>query len=599
MQKIFDELRRRNIFRVAGVYGASSWLIIQLGIAFETSLNLPGWFDRLLTTLVLLGFPIALILAWAFELTPEGLKRTEIGGPSEDGSRRAGRKLGIALIALISVVIGLITWRIITSEVQRQNDMSSAASSNGSTATSVTEQSAMDALRTIAVMPFENLVPGEEYAYLASGLSSSIRDDLAKNKAIRVMARSSSQAVASESLGAQDIADRLNVANIVEGRIARKGDDLEITISLVDARTGFTRWVKTETYKAESLIDFSNSIIADCSQTLSVDVRAQGIRREGEATIPEAFTEYFKAITRLQEEATLESLQSARRHLETAVQLDPGFADAHSSLAGVYLILGAVSADKGLADAMIDKSEAMAREAIALAPSDADTHAVLGEILMSGRVDMVAAAGPFDRAQALGLSSGDGLSRHAVFLSATGRHDEAIEQAYRAKTLDPLSASASETLGLAYYADRQFGSAITAYRLALSQNPERYTTRARLGLAHIYSGSVEDGLDWCSKEENLMERLPCEAAAAVRKGESESAEKALGELIEVFGDAGAYQQAEMLAEMGQTEVAIATLLKAESLGDTGLAMAGYDPALDNLRDDERFQALLVRLGLSD
>lgn len=597
MQKIFDELRRRNIFRVAGVYGASSWLIIQLGIAFETSLNLPGWFDRLLTTLVLLGFPVALILAWAFELTPEGLKRTEVGGPSEDGSRRAGRKLGIALIALISVVIGLITWRIITSEVQLQKEASISASAERDTVP--TEQSDMEALRTIAVLPFENLVPGEEYAYLASGLSSSIRDDLAKNRAIRVMARSSSQAVASEALGAQDIADRLNVANIVEGRIAEKGGALEITISLIDARTGFTRWVRTEVYNAETLIDFSNSIIAECVQTLSVDVRAQGIHREGEATVPEAYTEYFKAKNSLDQEATLDSLQKSRRHLERAIQLDPGFSDAHSSLAGVYLILGAVSADTAVAGAMIDQSEAMAREAIALAPSDADTHAVLGEILMSGRVDMVAAAGPFDRAQALGLSSGDGLSRHAVFLSATGRHDEAIEQAYRAKTLDPLSASASETLGLAYYADRQFGSAIIAYRLALSQNPERYTTRARLGLAHIYSGSVEDGLDWCSKEENLMERLPCEAAAAVRKGESESAEKALGELIEVFGDAGAYQQAEMLAEMGQTEVAIATLLKAESLGDTGLAMAGYDPALDNLRDDERFQALLVRLGLSD
>jgi len=598
MQKIFDELRRRNIFRVAGVYGASSWLIIQLGIAFETSLNLPGWFDRLLTTLVLLGFPIALILAWAFELTPEGLKRTEIGGPSEDGSRRAGRKLGIALIALISVVIGLITWRIITSEVQRQNDMSSAASSNGSTATSVTEQSAMDALRTIAVMPFENLADDERYDYISSGLSSSIRDDLAGNRLLRVVARSSSQAVANESLGALEIAERLNVANVLEGRVEKRGEKLLITVSLVDARTGFTRWVETLTYDPEALIDIRDKITSVCAQTLSVDQRSQG-REPGDATVPEAFTEYFRGTTLLYQEATLESLESARRHLETAVQLDPGFADAHSSLAGVYLILGAVSADKGLADAMIDKSEAMAREAIALAPSDADTHAVLGEILMSGRVDMVSAAGPFDQAQALGLSSGDGLSRHAVFLSATGRHDEAIEQAYRAKTLDPLSASASETLGLAYYADRQFGSAITAYRLALSQNPERYTTRARLGLAHIYSGSVEDGLDWCSKEENLMERLPCEAAAAVRKGESESAEKALGELIEVFGDAGAYQQAEMLAEMGQTEVAIATLLKAESLGDTGLAMAGYDPALDNLRDDERFQALLVRLGLSD
>ncbi|GLQ21487.1 TIR domain-containing protein [Algimonas porphyrae] len=451
----------------------------------------------------------------------------------------------------------------------------------------------------LAILPFENNVGDPAYDYLAQGLSSSIRDALAMNNVLRIVARSSSHAVAKEAIGAQAIAERLNVSHILEGRLERGPEGLQLTTSLVDAKSAFQRWVGSLDYAEDQVIALRDQIVTRVVSTLASEAESGPRTGRGDATNPEAFLEFLKGNERLISAATLASIQDARRNFERAIALDPDFARAHGWVSEIYMTLGAYATETDMAKALLDQAEASARKAVDLAPDDALLHAILGTVLQTGRVDIGGAAEPFARAAELGLNEASGLSRYAIFLMSSGQTKAAIDQAITARALDPLNAAASETLGLAFFADRQYEAAVRAYRTALSFQPDRYSTRARLASALIFNGQVDDGAAECAREKNLMERYPCDAYVATRLSDTAAAAVALDNLIATFGDAGAYQQAQIQADMGALQQAMETLLKAESLKDTGLSLAGFDPALDPLRGREDFKALLVRLGMTD
>jgi TolB-like protein/Tfp pilus assembly protein PilF len=448
----------------------------------------------------------------------------------------------------------------------------------------------------IAVLPFMNRVGDAAFDYVADGLASAVRDGLSMNSLLEVTARSSSQEAGRNADDPTRIAKALKVDHVLEGRLETSQGQQQFVVSLVNGRNGVVQWIKTYRYLADRILDVRDAIIQNVVRAMTdLDPEPLGGMTEN----PQAYDAFMRGNELLDRGATLENIDGATERYRHAIELDPFFGLAHSALAEQLLLLGAVNADKETSLRLIEQSVESALRGVDVAPDVAKTHITYGFVLMSGRADLRGATPYFDKAEAIGLHQSSDINRFAIYLAGVGRSEDAIRMARRGAARDPLNPSAMETVAYAYYCAGQFERAGKLYQDVLASDPTRYTVRAWLGLSKIYSGDAAAGLDTCRDEKNLMEKYTCEAIASARLNDPASAEGSFAALIDRFGDAAAYQQAQILAQMNVPDEAMKTLLKAEALQDTGLAMTLIDPALTPLRARDDFKALLVRLGFSD
>lgn len=448
----------------------------------------------------------------------------------------------------------------------------------------------------IAVLPFLNRVGESDLDYVADGLASAVRDGLSMNSLLEVTARSSSQDAAQDIDDSTRIAKTLKVDHILEGRLETLEGRQQFVVSLINGRNGFVQWTKTYPYLMDRILVLRDVIIQSVVRTMT-DANPEPLG--GSTENPAAYNEYMRGHELLARAATLENIEIATQRFRRAIELDPLFGLAHAALAEMLLLLGVTSADKTRSLRLIEQSIQSARIGIDVAPDVATTHMTYGFVLMSGRVDFRTAKPIFDTAEKIGLSQTKDINRFALYLAGVGRSEDAISMAQRGVARDPLNPTAMETVAYTYYSGGQFERATNFYQDALASDPNRYTVRAWLGLSKIYSGDAIAGLAACQDEKNLMEKYTCQAIASARLDDLDAAQKNFTALIDKFGDAAAYQQAQILAQMDVPDQAMETLLKAEGLEDTGLSMTLFDPALKPLRDREDFKALLVRLGLTD
>lgn len=449
--------------------------------------------------------------------------------------------------------------------------------------------------RNIAVVPFLNRAGDPALDYIADGLASAVRDGLSINSLLEVIARSSSQEAASETQDPTRIAKALKVDHILEGRLETLQGRQQFVVSLVNGRTGFVQWVKTYTYLADRILRIRDVIIQNVVQTMT---NSNPEPMGGLTENPEAYDEYMRAKELLYRAATRENIDIATQRFRRAVELDPKFGLAHAALAEGLLNQGAVSSEKEASLRLIEQAIQSARLGVAVAPDVASTHMTYGFVLMAGRADFQGAKSILATAERLGLTQVRDINRFAIYLAGVGRSDEAISMAQRGVARDPLNPSAMETVAYAYYAGGQFERAIKQYEDVLASDPNRHTVRAWLGLSKIYSGDATAGLAACQDVANLMEKYTCQAIASARLKDDAEAQRHYAALMDRYGDAAAYQQAQILSQMGKLDEAMETLMKAERLQDTGLSITFIDPALRPLRGRDDFNALLVRLGLS-
>ena len=262
---MFQELRRRNIFRVTGVYFIVSWVLLQLAVILEGSLNLPSWFDTFVTVMVLLGFPIAMVFAWAFELTPEGLKLTEVNNKKNHIPEQTGQRIDIILAALL-IGVGVIVLsdrfipkspnetRLNSVEAESTNSTINQASDSSTIGTGITDP-ALDSLKSktdngviaksIAVLPFVDLSEKGDHAYFSDGIAEELLNVLAQIPELEVAGRTSSFSFKGKDTSFRDIGEILQVANILEGSVRKSGKTVRVTAKLVNVKTGFQRWSST------------------------------------------------------------------------------------------------------------------------------------------------------------------------------------------------------------------------------------------------------------------------------------------------------------------------------------------------------------------
>ncbi len=321
----FAELKRRNVYKVAVAYGVAAWLLIQVATQVFPFFEIPNWGVRLVVLLVILGFPVALILAWAFEITPEGIKREGEIDRSKSIARKAGRKL-TALIALLAVLAaGLMIFRFVRSH---------SAVENGKPAS----LSAKIENKSIAVLPFENLSEEKANAYFAEGIQDEILTRLSKIADLKVISRTSTQRYQSAPENLPEIARQLGVAHILEGSVQKQGDAVHVNVQLIKAATDSHVWADSFDRKLTDIFSVESEIanaIADQLQ-LHLTGREKQVIAAKPTDNPEAYDAYLRGLAyTLKTQNTPANYLGAQKYFREAVKVDPKFALAWALLSYV------------------------------------------------------------------------------------------------------------------------------------------------------------------------------------------------------------------------------------------------------------------------
>jgi TolB-like protein/Flp pilus assembly protein TadD len=365
MKPVFAELKRRNVIRVAMFYGAGAWLVLQVADVLLEILDAPEGSLRLVAIVAALGFPLALILAWAFEMTPEGIKRESEVDRSAYDTAQANRRLDIATITLLVVAITFLAWTQFSGRDPRPPGMGGPRD------------------LSIAVLPFVNMSVDPDNEYFSEGLSEELLNVLARIEDFRVAGRTSSFAFKGQQQDLRAIGERLSVANILEGSVRKQGNQIRVTAQLIDARTGYHLWSDTYDRQLDDVFAIQDEIATEVVKALRLTLLAgdQAVIQQTAKGDVEAYNLYLRGQYHVRLR-TRDGLERALEEFQQAILIDPDYAPPYVGIAMVYALLDNYSY-RGL-----DETGELARRALeralALDPQSDEAWAVRGLLLGQG-----------------------------------------------------------------------------------------------------------------------------------------------------------------------------------------------------------------------
>lgn len=373
MNKLFAELKRRNVIRVAGVYAVVGWLLAQVSTTLEEALGLPAWFDAVIVALLLIGLPIALVLAWAFELTPEGVVRTENVPEGASITPDTGRKLDYTIVAGLVLLGAMIIWQ----QLSHAPQVSAAAGAGVATGPTTPAPEAA----SIAVLPFADLSPGGDQEYFSDGIAEEILNVLVGVKGLDIVSRTSSFQFKGRDLGIPEIAGLLKVRHVVEGSVRKSGEAIRITAQLIDASNDKHLWSNTydRPLTAENIFaiqdEIANSIVTALSEALGLSELAAVAVGTSTHNLS-AYELFLQARPLFHARARLDEADGL---LERAIQQDPGFVKALEMRAALQTLM----VEYGFSDEDMEHAERQSDEfsqrVLAIEPQSSAALAVLGK----------------------------------------------------------------------------------------------------------------------------------------------------------------------------------------------------------------------------
>ena len=544
---IYSELKRRHVFRVSIAYVVVAWIILQVADVTFDKIGVPDWTFKVVMVFLLIGFPIAVLLAWAYDITPAGVKRT----PDVD------------------------------SEVE----------------TSTAEEKASELFEpvpaSVAVLPFVNMSGNPENEYFSDGLSEELLNVLAKVNSLKVAARTSSFHFKGHTGDIETVARKLGVAAVLEGSVRQSGKRIRITAQLINAKDGYHLWSESFDRELDDIFEVQDEISGAVVKALKVKLLGEDTSNAnpGGTTNPEAFNAYLQGMHYRNKGSNKEALLLAVEHYRKAIKLDPDYAQAYAGLATTLEHL----ATNNFADLeqVVEKAEEAALKSIELAPILATGHLVLSTIAIGYRLDKATAMKETSKAMALEPGNVAVLIEHARIHVLCNDVETALQTARTAQELDPVSTAAAELLGHALYFSRHYDEGIEAFRHALSLDPHYPRPQYGIGMCQYQLGNLEAAAKSVAQEPLEWMRLSGLAIVEHQLGNNESAERAMAALIESYRDNGLYQQAQVLGQWGRVDESIDALLKAREIGDPGVSQIVVDPLIDPLREDPRFLKLLA------
>ena len=448
--------------------------------------------------------------------------------------------------------------------------------------------------RSIAVLPFKNLSGDPAQAYLSDGLTEELRAAIARNLGLMVLAATTSNTVLGDTGDARSIARRLGVAYLLDGSVQRDGDRVRVATNLTNGRTGFSEWSQRVERPLEDIFAFQSEIARSVWNALSVRM-AVDAPVPGGTRNPKAYEAYLrgKALYNLAKDE--ETDRQAKANYELALAADPDFALAHAAQSRVLASLASEGTAANTIKPLYRSAVVEAERAIALAPTLAEAHLALGFAKFAGFLDIRGARPSYEKAYQYGRGNADIVLLYALYAVRARRFGEARDAIERALALDPLNPRTYRAAGTIAYASRDYDQALKRYRRALQLNPGMNNANAFIGDALMEMRKLDEARNAYRAEPSAMFRLRGLAVLEHRAGNQAAAQKAFDQLVREVGDAAMYQQAEVMAQWGRTDDALAKLQRAREIGDSGLILTVTDPLLDPIAKDARFQRFVSSL----
>lgn len=577
---LFEELRRRRVFRVVGVYAVAAWAAVEVSATVFPLMGLPEWAVRLVIVIALLGFPLAVVLAWMFDLTPGGVVRTgheESVPPARPVPAQrafAGRAAGFFGLGIL---VALVTF--------------AAYSRFGPETVPVRAGS----ISSIAVLPFTDLSPAGDQEYFGDGIAEELLNRLAHVEGLRVAARTSSFSFKGATDDISEIGQQLQVESVLEGSVRKEGDQLRVTAQLIDARTGYHIWSETYDRASESVFaiqdEISMAIVSALRMQFSVP---SGPAASGTDNV-RAHEAYLKGRS-LWSQRTDASVRAAIPEFTTAIEEDPEYALAWAGLAQAYAVLPSLG-DFPVLEAAARGNEAAAR-ALAVDARLAEAHAALGQMAQGFEWDLAWAERAYRRATSFNPGYATAHQWYAEALLMLGRTDEARAEIDEAIVLDPLSPAAFSVRAYLLATTGEEAAALAEYRELVLLHPGYELGAMNLALLALHLGETDVAISAATAAAGGNS----EVAAAFR-GVAESAsleDRSAGRaaLAAVEGTLPPSIAALWFAALGDDDAALQRLLAVGEAGDDpNLPLVLLHPLLDGIRRDARLIELAGSIGV--
>ena len=575
------ELKRRHVYRVAIAYGVVAWLLIQVATQVFPFFEIPNWVVRLVVLVSVLGFPISLIIAWAFEMTPQGMKREGAIAPNEYIPHWSTRKFAALIVTIAMFATGALWFQLVRSKPTSPAQITAAA---------------MPSQKSIAVLPLlnESGDPGDEY--FSDGLSEELIAALAQVRGLKVIGRSSSFRFKDKKEESKAIGEKLGVSTLLEGTVRKQGDQVRIVAELINAADGSELWSRTFDRELKDIFAVQSEIAMAVATSLELTVLGANEKSAQNAATKsvEAHNAYLQGHFYF-ERRNLEDYRKSVGFFDQAIHLDPGYALAYAERSEAWAWIGDLSSEKqkeAWAAAGTD-----AEKAVAIDPHLAEAHAALGWVRFFIEWKFAEGLAELGRAQELSPwnpTANDLMARVVVYL---GQFQEAEKLARQAIELDPLGYQARTSLARVLSAEGKLDEAEAAGRKGVELQPTAAGNHRWQVFVAIQRGNGAAALREAQLEPNEGYRRFELALAHYARGDRSAADAALAELIAKDRNFLAYQIAEVYAWRGEKDKAFEWLQISLNDHDTGTLSLLIDPLMRGLSDDVRYDGLLAKIGL--
>jgi len=569
---LYAELRRRNVFKVAIVYAAVAWLLLQVSDTLGPALHLPEWFISAVAFLLILGFPVAVIFAWAFELTPDGLKAESKSDADAPAAEKTGSNLNHIVVATLVLALGYF----VVDKFMLGPDVAPAE-------TPPADQTVMqqNADNSIAVLPFVNMSSDEEQEYFSDGLSEELLNLLAGIPELKVAARTSSFSFKGKDLAIPEIASQLNVAHVLEGSVRKHGDQIRVTAQLIHADDGYHLWSETYDRQLDNVFQIQEDIAVAVVESLKITLlgEAPKVRK----TDPRAYQLFLEG-QYLKRQLSSDSLDRSVEAFKQAVEIDPSYVPAWAELADTYIWGGGPD---GLSRA---EAIALADQAVQIAistdPDYAYAYYVRGITEIFSKNNFQQGIEDFEHAFELDPDNAFIVAAIGKGAFLTAKYDLAIEQYQAALALEPVVPEFYFFLGRTYLSSGHLDEAEESFR-KLSTLSSSFRGELYLFETMLVRGDLEAAL--AASDTDFRN-----AITQFLAGNTSKADEALAKFVE---NSGPYWVALIYGYRGEVDKTFEWL-------DLMLEEDNYFPtwiltetAFRSIHDDPRWEVLLERLGL--
>ena len=600
---VFAELKKRNVFRVAVAYIIASWLILQVSDVVIGNVGAPDWVFKIILMLLSLGLPVVLGFAWAFELTPEGIKLEKNVDRTRSITPQTGRKLNTVTMGLmVLVVIYLVADKFYLRPAEPAPVAATVVAEPAparpvSVALPPVEQGSVN--ESIAVLPFVNMSSDPEQEYFSDGITEELLNLLAKIPGFQVAGRTSSFAFKGKNADLREIGESLNVANILEGSVRKSGGQVRITAQLIKVANGYHLWSETYDRQLTDIFTVQDEIAGAVVQALELTLLGDPA---GHVVDPiyqnaDAHSAYLNGL-HLFNVAGPANYLKAQPYFEKAVELSPDSALAWAMLAknAGWLSGTADSTETDIRKVRLRAREAAAR-ALSLNESLSEAYIAKGILQTAYDWDWEGAEKSYRKALELEPGSVNALQGLAGLLMGQRRFDEALVYIDQGRRIDPLNPWI-QTVSIR--GKLEMGRLDEAQQevTTLLQTVERASWRYWAGLILYYKGQYEEALVQMNQEQMNYRRLVGQAIVNHKMGRINEAQAAQQQLLAQYGIGAAYQHGEIFAQWGDLDTAADWLWTAYNSEDPGIQNLKSDNLLKPLHGHPRYKDLKKRLNFN-